>query len=428
MSPSQARRDGVEQSRLWLPYAQMRTAAPPWKVVRAEGVRLHLDDGRSLIDAVSSWWCAIHGYNHPDITRAVKAQLDQVPHVMLGGLVHEPAIRLAQRLVEITPAPLTHVFFGDSGSVGVEIALKMAIQFWRNQGRTSKTRMMTLLKAYHGDTTGAMAVGDPVEGMHHLFAPLLPRHVFAPSPRGGFDAPDNVVRDDLDQLAHLFAGHHEELAGFIVEPLMQLAGGFNFYSPAYLQGASKLCDQYGVLLIFDEVATGFGRTGSLFAADLAQVCPDILVLGKALTAGYSGHSATLATDRVYDAFLGDDPALAFMHGPTYMGNPTVCAAALAGLDVFFRDDYLARVGRIQTLLRRDLLPLSSPKVRDVRVLGACGVVEVHDPGSLIGLQQFAADRGVWLRPFDRYAYLMPPYVITDDDLRQATAALREWFS
>lgn len=321
---------------LWYPYAQMQTMPEPLDVVSASGTRLRLSDGRELIDAIASWWCVIHGYAHPELNRAACEQIGKLPHVMLGGLTHEPARRLASELVRITPEGLDHVFFGDSGSVGVEIALKMAIQFWQNRGAVKKTRFLALEKAYHGDTTGAMSVCDPVEGMHALFAPLLPKHLFLLPPRGGFDATPEEVAADIAKLEQTLAEHHRELAAMILEPIVQAAGGFNIYSPDYLRQVRRLCEQYEVLLICDEVATGFGRTGRLFACEHAGVCPDILVLGKGLTAGYLGHSATLATDRVYGAFLGQDAGRCFMHGPTFMGNPTACAVALKSIELIDR--------------------------------------------------------------------------------------------
>ena len=414
-------------SPVWYPYAQMKTMRPPLRVVSAEGPILHLADGRELIDGICSWWSVIHGYNHPDITAAANAQLAQIPHVMLGGLVHPSAERLARKLVEVTPGDLNHVFFGDSGSVGVEIALKMAIQYFQNQGRRDKRKILALRKAYHGDTCGAMSVCDPAEGMHKLFAGIVPEQFFLPAPSGGFDAEHHAVAADLARLESLLKAEHEQIAGFIVEPLMQAAGGFHFYAPAYLQGTRELCDRYDVLLIFDEVATGFGRTGALFAADRARVVPDIMVLGKALTAGYSGHSATIATTAVFSAFLSDDPSHAFMHGPTFMGNATACAVALRSLEVFQQQNYLRRIGEIEVILKRELLPIRGKKIRDTRVLGATGVVEVHDRAALTGLQDFAADRGVWLRPFDRYAYTMPGYILTDEQLLAITGVLQAWF-
>lgn len=415
---------------LWYPYAQMRTMAPPLQVDSASGAVLHLSDGRELVDAISSWWCVIHGYNHPVINAAIAEQLKHMSHVMLGGLTHEPARKLADKLMAITPDGLNHVFFGDSGSVGVEIALKMAIQYHKNlglPGTKNKTQILALEKAYHGDTIGAMSVCDPIEGMHSLFSGLLPQQRFLPAPIGGFDADDTVTQHNLKLLKAMLDEHADSIAGFIVEPLMQAAGGFNFYSPTYLNEAKKLCDQHNVLMIFDEVATGFGRTGSLFAADQTDITPDIMVLGKGLTAGYAGHSAVLATDRIYEAFLSKDESKSFMHGPTFMGNPMACAIALTGIDLFERENRMGRIGEIQTILKDRILPIAGDAVKDTRVLGATGVVEVHDAASLKGIQSYAADRGVWLRPFGTYAYTMPPYIISDEQLHRICDVLQAWF-
>jgi adenosylmethionine-8-amino-7-oxononanoate aminotransferase len=416
---------------LWLPYAQMRRVRPPQPVKSAQGPYLHLEDGRTLIDAVSSWWSVIHGYNHPELTEAARSQMDQVPHVMLGGLVHETTQQFADKLAAIAPGSLNHVFFGDSGSVGVEIALKMAVQYWQNQGYAQKQKIAALNKAYHGDTAGCMSVCDPEEGMHSLFAGIVPEQYFLEAPRGGIEAAEATVDADVAGLEALFEKHHHALAAFIVEPLMQAAGGFNMYSPAYLQKARQLCDKYGVVLIYDEVATGFGRTGAMFAAERAGARPDIMVLGKGMTAGYASHSATIASSDVFDAFAGDTFETAFMHGPTFMGNAMTAAVALKGIELFERENYLDRIARIEAQLKRALLPLRDrghARIADVRVLGATGVVEATDAKALAGLQDFAMNRGVWLRPFDRFAYTMPPYVVSDEDLASITGVLRDWFA
>lgn len=412
---------------LWYPYAQMKTMSPPLEVASASGAVLEIADGRKLIDAISSWWCVVHGYNHPVINAAIEHQLKHMSHVMLGGLTHEPARKLADKLVAITPEGLNHVFFGDSGSVGVEIALKMAIQYHKNHDCHTKTQILALEKAYHGDTIGAMSVCDPVEGMHSLFAGLLPQQHFLPAPIGGFDADEKATQHNLALLDDMLKQHSNTIAAFIVEPLIQAAGGFNFYSPNYLRQAREICDRHNVLLIFDEVATGFGRTGSLFAADQTGITPDIMVLGKALTAGYAGHSAVLATDRVFNAFYSEDPAKCFMHGPTFMGNPMACTIALTSIELLEKENRLERIAEIQTILKDRILPITGSKVKDTRVLGATGVVEVHDAACLKGIQSFAADCGVWLRPFGNYAYTMPPYVITDEQLHQICDVLETWF-
>jgi adenosylmethionine-8-amino-7-oxononanoate aminotransferase len=415
---------------LWFPYAQMAGLDVQNQVVRAEGVRLHLRDGRTLIDAVASWWCVIHGYAHPEMDAALRAQVNDFAHVMLGGLTHAPAQELADTLVALAPPGLAHVFFADSGSVGMEVAMKMAVQFWKNLGVAGKTRFVSLRHAYHGDTTGVMSLGDPEDGMHRLFSGYLPRQIFVRPPEGMADGRGEVrfsVERALDELACALRAHAHEVAAFVCEPLLQGAGGFNFYPPAYLAEARRLCDEHSVLLLCDEVATGFGRTGTLFACEQAKITPDILVLAKGLTAGYLGMSATLATSRVFDAFLGDGPERAFMHGPTFMGNALACAVALASIRVFRRDDYPAKIKRIEEVLREELLDVRAPAVRESRVLGACGVIEVHDRAALRGLQDFAAERGVWLRPFDNVVYTMPAYVMHEPDLRRVCCTMREWF-
>ena len=401
------------------------------EVVRAQGTRLHLRDGRVLIDAIASWWSVIHGYNHPELNAALRAQLDDFAHVMLGGLTHAPAQRLADRLVALAPPGLHHVFFADSGSVGMEVAMKMAVQYWKNVGVPGKHAFLSLRHAYHGDTTGVMSLGDPEDGMHHLFAGYLPRQHFVFPPEGMGDG-RGEIRRSVDEASSLLAAalaeHHHEIAAFVCEPIMQAAGGFNFYPPAYLGEARRLCDEHQVLLVCDEVATGFGRTGTLFACDQAGVTPDIMVLGKGLSAGYLGLSATLATGRVFDAFLGESRDRAFMHGPTFMGNALACRVALASMDIFERDGYLAKIRRIEDILREELLDLRGPAIRETRVLGACGVIEVGKASAWRGLAEFAAKRGVWLRPFDRVVYTMPAYVIDEPSLRQICQTMRAWFS
>lgn len=415
---------------LWYPYAQMRGLEAPYQVTAAHGVMLHLADGRSLIDAISSWWCVIHGYNHPEINAALRAQVEQFAHVMLGGLTHEPARRLAQKLVEITPAGLDHVFFGDSGSVGMEIAMKMAVQYWMNVGVKGKRRFISLLRGYHGDTTGVMSIGDPEEGMHHLFKGYLPEQIFVPPPVGMGGGRGRVrvsVDAALSDLRAALQRHAHEAAAFVCEPVLQGAGGFNFYPPAFLAEARTLCDEHEVLMIFDEVATGFGRTGTLFATEATGIVPDLLVVGKGLSAGYLGLSATIATGSVFSAFLGDGYDRAFMHGPTYMGNALATSVALKSIEIFERDGYLAKIAHIEQVLRDELLGLRGPEVEETRVLGGLGVVEVTDPAAHRGLSAFAAERGVWLRPFGKVAYVMPAYVMNDEELRRVCAVLRSWF-
>ncbi|EPC03455.1 adenosylmethionine--8-amino-7-oxononanoate aminotransferase [Litchfieldella anticariensis FP35 = DSM 16096] len=418
-------------SPLWHPYAQMHTQPPALKVIGGKGAHFTLDNGESLLDATCSWWCMIHGYSHPRLVAAIKSQADSLCHVMLGGLTHEPADRLANALVRITPTGLNHVFFSDSGSVGMEVAMKMAVQYQVQKGHPEKHRLLSLMRAYHGDTSGCMAVCDPEEGMHSLFSGYLPRHHFAPAPTAPFDAPRSAVEDDIQALRRVLEAHHHEIAALLMEPLLQAAGGLNMTSPHYVRAARELCDEFDVLLIFDEVATGFGRTGKLFAAEHAGVTPDIMVLSKGLTGGYLGHAATLATDRVYDVFLSDDPARAFMHGPTFMGNPLACRVALESLAVFEEERYLEKITMLNEILRQELLEdpdlHAHPDVEDVRVLGAAAVIEVYDSTSLKGAQAFARQHGVWLRPFGRWLYTMPAYITTPDEMRRITGVMKEWF-
>ncbi|MDR2581450.1 MAG: adenosylmethionine--8-amino-7-oxononanoate transaminase [Fibromonadaceae bacterium] len=396
-------------SHLWFPYAQMQTMPLPLKVVGANGVKLRLENGQELIDAISSWWCAIHGYNNEEINAALQRQMLQFSHVMLGGLTHEPAEKLAEELVRISPQGLNHVFFADSGSVGMEVAMKMAVQFWKNNGVEGKYKFAALRKGYHGDTTGAMSIGDPEEGMHHLFKGFLPKQFF--------------INPDLNEMEDLFREHSKEIAAFACEPLLQGAGGFNFYSSAFLKGAQELCEKYGVLFIADEVATGFGRTGTMFACEQA----DIMVLGKALTGGYLGLSATLASDRVFDSFLGESYEKAFMHGPTFMGNALACSAALASLRIFERENYLQKIARINEILKEELLGFEARGVKETRVLGACGVIETVSGKNHKGIQEFAAERGVWLRPFLNVVYTMPPYIISEEELRKICGVMKNFF-
>ncbi|MDR5907383.1 adenosylmethionine--8-amino-7-oxononanoate transaminase [Franzmannia qiaohouensis] len=414
---------------LWHPYAQMQTQPAPLEVVGGQGAYIELSGGERLLDATCSWWCMIHGYGHPRLVSAIQQQADTLCHVMLGGLSHAPAVELAETLVRITPPGLDHVFFSDSGSVGMEVAMKMAVQYQVLRGRPQKHRMLSLMRAYHGDTSGCMAVCDPEEGMHSLFAGLLPRHHFAPAPTAPFDASPQEAEADIAALRATLEACHHEVAALLMEPLLQAAGGLNMTSPHYVRAARELCDEFDVLLIFDEVATGFGRTGKLFAAEHAGVTPDIMVLSKGLTGGYLGHAATLATNQVYDTFLSDDDGHAFMHGPTFMGNPLACRVALESIAVFEEEDYLSKIAELNAVLREALLNervAHHPAVSDVRVLGACAAIEFKDAASLAGAQTHARRQGVWLRPFGRWLYTMPAYITTQDELRQITAAMISW--
>ncbi|MCG8672948.1 MAG: adenosylmethionine--8-amino-7-oxononanoate transaminase [Pseudomonadales bacterium] len=411
---------------LWYPYAQMKNLEVNHQVKSAQGVHLHLADGSKLIDGISSWWSVSHGYHHPELDQALKDQLEKYAHVMLGGLSNEPAVNFSEKLVEITPDGLNHVFFADSGSVGVEVSLKMAVQYWHNLGRANKNKIIALNKAYHGDTCGCMSVCDPAEGMHKLFSGITPQQFFLDAPTSGYDPDSALLQAELGKIEKFMIREHENCAALIVEPLMQAAGGFNFYSPEYLKQVKALCEKYEILLIADEVATGFGRTGTLFACEQADICPDIMVLGKGLTAGYIGHSATIATTEIFNAFLSDDPSKAFMHGPTFMGNALACSIGLKSIEIFQRDGYLNRIKAIEEHLKSALLDIKSDKLKDIRVLGATGVFEVYDKSVLAQAQAFAIERGVWLRPFESYLYTMPPYVIDDESLVKITDVMREW--
>jgi adenosylmethionine-8-amino-7-oxononanoate aminotransferase len=401
---------------LWQPYAQMKTAPPPLKIAATEGVRLKLADGRVLIDGISSWWTACHGYNHPAIREAVERQLAVMPHVMFGGLTHEPAQRLAARLAELLPGDLDHVFFSDSGSVAVEIALKMAVQYWRNQGIEGRTGFLAFRNGYHGDTLGAMAVGDHEQGMHAKLGSYVPTQNLAELP----STPDQFAALDA-----LLAGTRERLAAIIVEPLVQAAGGMRFHSPDTLAAIATLAGRHDCLLILDEIMTGFGRTGSLFACEQSGFIPDIICLSKALTGGTLALAATVARRHVFDAFWSDDPAAALMHGPTFMANPLACAAALASLDLFDSADRLGQVDTIDQLLREELEPCRRlPGIVDVRVKGAIGVVQLDRPGDAASLRQGFIERGVWARPFGDILYVTPPFVIGRSDLAVLGAAMR----
>lgn len=413
-----------DRDHVWHPYAALPAAQAPLLVESAQGVRLQLADGRELIDGMASWWCAIHGYRHPRLDAAVRHQLEQMAHVMFGGLTHAPAIELARRLVELTPDGLDHVFLADSGSVSVEVAIKMALQYQRSRGRPEKRRLLALRGGYHGDTFGAMAVCDPVGGMHELWAGTLPQHVFAPRPPGGFDAPLDAAW--ADEVERLFARHAGELAAAIAEPVVQGAGGMHVYAPAYVQRLRELCDAHDVLLILDEIATGFGRTGgALFAAEHAGVAPDVLCVGKALTGGYMTLAAALCSGRVARGIVGTDgESSVLMHGPTFMANPLACRVALASLALLEERGWRDDVARVERGLRAGLAPAAAlPGVREVRVQGAIGVVQLDREVDVAAATAAAVERGVWLRPFRDLVYAMPPYAIDDADLAQVTAAI-----
>ncbi len=407
---------------IWLPYTQMKTAAPPLPVARTQGCRIILADGRELIDGIASWWTACHGYNHPQIRETVARQLGAMPHVMFGGLVHEPALTLAGRLCALLPKHLTRVFFCDSGSVAVEIAMKMAIQFWLTQGRPERCRFVAFKGGYHGDTFAAMSVCDPEEGMHSHFAKVLPKQIILDLPAD----PHSAAEFDC-----ALERHANEIAAIIVEPLVQGAGGMLFHGAEVLRHLRAAADRYGVLLIFDEVFTGFGRTGTMFACEAAGVVPDLMTLSKALTGGTMGLGATIATGRVFEAFLSDEPSRALMHGPTFMANPLACAAANASLDLFEREPRLAQIAAIGAQLARELEPARGlPRVRDVRVRGAIGVAELDRIDDLDGLKRRFIEAGVFVRPFRNIVYLTPAFTITEEELSRLTGAiisvLKDW--
>ena len=398
----------------------MTDPLPAYHVESAHGVRIRLSDGRELIDGMSSWWCAIHGYNHPALNAATQTQLEKTAHVMFGGLTHEPAIKLARTLIDITPDGLRHVFFSDSGSVSVEVAIKMAIQYWGAMGRPEKHRLLTIKGGYHGDTFGAMSVCDPVTGMHERFRRVLPQHLFVERPASRVHEP--LSAKDAERIETAMSNHHRELAAVVLEPIVQGAGGMWFYSPEYLAHVAELCAELDVLLIADEIATGFGRTGRLFACEHAEVDPDIMCLGKAMTGGYMTLAATLTNSNVAKGISADGGVL--MHGPTFMANPLACAVAGRSIELLRAGPWVSRVGDIEVQLERELGTFRRhPAVRDVRVLGAIGVVQTHAPVPVAKLQSVFVERGVWIRPFADMIYLMPPYIIGGTDLTCLTSAI-----
>lgn len=411
----------IDQNHIWHPYSPMNSDLPIYSVKSAEGVRIKLEDGRELIDGMSSWWCMIHGYNHPQINAALKQQITKMSHIMFGGLTHQPAIELTKKIIEITPKPLEKIFYSDSGSIAVEVAMKMAIQYWHAKGKNDKQRFISLRSAYHGDTFATMSVSDPETGMHSLFKDVLTKQFFVKQPTSRFGEICN--KNDITELEETLKQYYGEVAALILEPIVQGAGGMWFYSADYLKKAKELCEKYNVLLIFDEIATGFGRTGKLFACEHAGISPDIMCIGKALTGGYLTLAATLTTEEISNAIDQGEPGV-FMHGPTFMANPLACTAALTSIKLLLDSDWEINIKRIQQQMEYGLKICSTfDTVKEVRVLGAIGVIEMKQPVNMAIITKAFVDEGVWIRPFGKLIYLMPPFIINQNDLQKLIDAL-----
>jgi len=413
----------IDKNHIWHPYSAMNSDLPVYEVKSANGVRLKLKDGRELIDGMSSWWCMIHGYNQPEMNAALEQQIKKMSHVMFGGLTHEPAIELTKKLIEITPALLQKVFYSDSGSVAVEVAMKMAIQYWHAKKQPEKQRFISLHSAYHGDTFATMSVSDPDTGMHSLFKDIIPHQIFIKQPASRFTEQCN--KNELNELEQILKNHSDEISALILEPIVQGAGGMWFYSADYLRKAKELCEKFNILLIFDEIATGFGRTGKLFACEHAGVSPDIMCIGKALTGGYLTLAATLTTEKISNTIDNGNPGI-FMHGPTFMANPLACTVALTSIKLLLESNWQEKINRIQQQLEQELKICNTfEAVKEVRVLGAIGVVEMKKPVNMKNITEAFVAAGVWVRPFGKLIYLMPPFIINTNDLKILTTAIVE---
>ena len=410
-----------DKHHMWHPYTSLTQPLKVYPVVAANGVRLQLNDGKELIDGMASWWSVIHGYNHPELNAAAKNQIDKMAHVMFGGITHQPAIDLAKKLVELTPKGLDRVFLCDSGSISVEVAMKVAIQYQHAKGKAERNRFMTFKKGYHGDTTAAMSVCDPVTGMHHLFKDFLPQHHFVTEPQQKFN--DTITEQEVTQLEQFFENHAHNSAAFILEPIVQGTGGMRFYSPSYLQVLRDLCSKYDILLIADEIATGFGRTGKMFAVEHADIVPDIMCVGKAITGGYMTLATMICTENVSNTICNGEAGV-LMHGPTFMGNPLACAVASKSLEILTHSDWQNNIARIEATMQAELSPaLSSEYVKDVRVFGAIGVIETHQNVHVQEAQKHFVAEGVWIRPFMNLIYIMPPYITSNEDLSTICQAM-----